>query len=62
MATRKSRERKVISAADRLFQATFGRDMNRRERKKFIFEKVLSLRELAERDERTRHYRFLRQT
>ena len=59
---RKSTPKPTYSAAERLFNATFGRAMTAEERKTFIFEKPATLQEIAEREERLRAYRFLRQT
>jgi len=50
------------NAVERLFSATFGRNMTAEERKSFIFEKAATLKEISEREERLQAYRFLRQT
>ena len=49
-------------AAERLFQATYGRKMTAKERKKFILEKPVTLQEIADRDRYAESYDFLRQT
>src|SRR5690349_11999548 len=59
--TRKRSPRQTLSAPERLFKAAFGREMTRAERKRFIWEKPLSLKQLRER-ERRESYDFLRQT
>jgi hypothetical protein len=49
------------TAPERLFKAAFGRKMKATERRRFIWEKPQSLKELAK-SERRDLYAFLRQT
>jgi hypothetical protein len=58
---RKHSARKTLSAPERLFKAAFGREMTREERKRFIWEKPLTLEDLAKRERRD-FYSLLRQT
>ena len=61
--TRKKVPKKpASSAAERLFQAAFGRKMTARERKRFIVEEPATLQELAERSEYVDFQDFLSQT
>jgi hypothetical protein len=59
--TRKRSIKQGGGAASRLFKAAFGREMTPAERKRFIWEKPVSLEELAKREQRD-FYAFLRQT
>jgi hypothetical protein len=59
--TRKRSIKQDVGASARLFKAAFGREMTPAERKRFIWEKPLSLEELAKREHRD-FYAFLRQT
>ena len=59
--TRKLSIKKGVAAPARLFKAAFGREMTPAERKRFIWEKPVSLEELAKREQRDL-YAFLRQT
>ena len=55
-----AKTRKQDHAAERMFQAAFGRKMTAKERERFIFEEPRTLEELAQ--TRQDSYRFLRQT
>lgn len=59
--TRKRLSRPGDTAQERLFKAAFGREMTPAERKRFIWEKPVSLEELRKRQQRNL-YDFLRQT
>jgi len=59
---RKPRKTQPGTAAERLFEAAFGRKMTARERKKFIIEEPTTLQELAERSSYVDAYDFLSQT
>jgi hypothetical protein len=62
MPPRKQRaSTQTVTATERLFKAAFGREMTATERRRFIWEKPVSLEELARRKERD-VYAFLRQT
>lgn len=50
------------TAAERLFVAAYGREMTAKERKKFILEKPVTLKEVAARQKYLDNYGFLRQT
>jgi hypothetical protein len=58
---RKRSSKREVTAAARLFKAAFGREMTAEERKRFIWEKPLSLEELRQR-QRRESYDFLRHT
>jgi len=58
----KPRKKCQTNAAERLFQAAFGRKMTARERKKFIIEEPRTLKELADQSIYVDYYDFLSQT
>lgn|GEM_PF-4475910 len=58
---RKRSAKSTLTAPERLFKAAFGRKMTRAERKRYIWERPLTLEELARRG-RNDIYAFLRQT
>jgi hypothetical protein len=58
---RKHPAKPTLTAPERLFKAAFGREMTPAERKRFVWERPLSLEELARR-EGNDIYSFLRQT
>lgn len=57
----KRASKRGVTAPARLFKAAFGREMTAEERKRFIWEKPLTLEELRKREQRE-SYDFLRQT
>lgn len=59
---KKARKKQANTAAERLFEAAFGRKMTAKERKKFIIEEPSTLRELAERSSYVDFHDFLSQT
>jgi hypothetical protein len=59
---KKPRTKPPSNAAERLFQAAFGRKMTARERKRFIVEEPATLQELAQRSEYVDFQDFLSQT
>ena len=59
---KKPRKKPTTSAAERLFQAAFGRKMTAKERKKFIIEEPTTLQELAKQSLYVDYQDFLSQT
>jgi transcription termination factor NusB len=59
---KKPRRKRRSNAAERLFQAAFGRKMTAKERKKFIIEEPATLEELAKRSLQVDFQDFLSQT